>query len=118
MGLFSAETLQKQIERFINAAIYFVSLSIVIADCVALLSGTVSVDMSAQIPTLENDGFIPTLLTGALVAYLAARAGAIAENIGGRVNDNFGKAMSEDIVRLWKNTYGKAKNFIKDVRKK
>lgn len=118
LGLFSAETLQKQIERFINAAIYFVSLSIVIAVCVALLSGTVSVDMSAQIPTLENDGFIPTLLTGALVAYLAARAGTIAENIGGRVNDNFGKAMSEDIVRLWKNTYGKAKNFIKDVRKK
>lgn len=121
LGLFSAESLSKQIERFVNAAIYFVSLSIVIAVCVALLSGTVSVDMAASVPTLDNTGFIPTVLTGALVTYLASRAGEIAKDLGGSVNDSFGTQTGKDISKLWKGTvdkYNKAKKFIKEVRKK
>lgn len=118
LGLFQAESLSKQITRFINAAIYFVTLSVVIAVCAALLSGVVTTDLAAKVPTLENAGFIPTLLTGALVLYLATHAGKIAEDFGGKIDNSFGKQVSADISKLWKITSSKGKEMIKKIRKK
>lgn len=119
LGLFKPESLQNQIQRFINAAIYFVSLSIVIAVCAALLSGTVDANLASEIPTLENDGFIITLLTGCLVAYLANRADKIAtEDIGGKIDTSFGKKFGDDVKRLGKNTYGFGKKVVDIIRKK
>lgn len=119
LGLFKPESLQNQIQRFINAAIYFVSLSIVIAVCAALLSGTVDANLASEIPTLENDGFIITLLTGCLVAYLANRADKIAtEDIGGKIDASFGKKFGDDVKRLGKNTYGFGKKVVDIIRKK
>ena len=118
LGLFKPESLSRQIQRFIDAAIYFVSLSIVIAVCAALLSGTVDANLASEIPTLENDGFIITLLTGCLVAYLANRADSIAKDLGGSVNDSFGKQFGNDVKRLGKNTYGFGKKVVNIIRKK
>lgn len=114
LGLFKPESLSTQIQRFINAAIYFVSLSIVVALCAALLSGTITIDTSGQIPTLENNGFIITLLTGCLVAYLANRTAQIAKDIGGSIDDSFGTRFGKDIQKLWDKTRG----FVKNMRKK
>lgn len=107
--------LDAQINRFINAAVYFVSLSIVIAVCAGLLYGVIGSDLSAQVPTLENDGFIPTLLTGLLVAYLANEADKIAKDIGGgaSVDSSFGTKFGEDIKTLAKDTYEYAKSWVK-----
>lgn len=119
LGLFKPESLSRQIQRFIDAAIYFVSLSIVIAMCAALLSGTVDANLASEIPTLENDGFIITLLTGCLVAYLANRADKIAtEDIGGKIDASFGKKFGDDVKRLGKNTYGFGKKVVDIIRKK
>ena len=118
LGLFKPESLSRQIQRFIDAAIYFVSLSIVIAVCAALLSGTVDANLASEVPTLENSGFVPTLLTGCLVAYLANRADKIATDIGDKIDDSFGKKFGEDAKKLGKNIYGFGKKAIKIIRKK
>ena len=118
LGLFKPESLENQILRFINAAIYFVSLSIVIAVCVALLSGVMDTNLASEVPTLENSGFVPTLLTGCLVAYLVNRADKIATDIGGKIDDSFGKKFGEDVKKLGKNTYGFGKKVVDIIRKK
>lgn len=109
--------LDAQISRFVNAAIYFVSLSIVIAVCAGLLYGVIGTDTANQIPTLENDGFIPALLTGLLTAYLANRADDFAKKIGGgaRPDDSFGTKFGEDIKTLAKDTYKTAKDWAKAI---
>lgn len=116
LGIFKVESLSTQIQRFINAAIYFVSLSIVIALCAALLSGTVNADLAAQVPTLENTNFVLTLLTGCLVAYLANRASEIAKNLGGSINDSFGGQFGKDMKTLWNKTSSTGKNLWKIIR--
>lgn len=116
LAVFNTESLSKQIQRFINAAIYFVSLSIVIALCAALLSGTVSTNLAAQVPTLDNTGFIPTLLTGCLAAYFANRASEIAKNLGGSINSSFGTEFGNQIKKIGNNIKGfgkKVAGFIK-----
>ena len=107
LGLFKTESLNTQIQRFVNAAIYFVSLSIVIAICAGLLAGTVTPEMGTEIPTLQNVGFMTTLLTGLLVAYLATHADKIARDIGGSVNPEFGEKLRQDVIKLWTSSYEK-----------
>ena len=111
--------LDAQISRFVNAAIYFVTLSIVIAICAGLLYGIIGTDSANQIPTLENDGFIPALLTGLLTAYLANRADEFANKLGGKdkglVDTSFGTKFGEDIKTLATNTYKTAKDWAKAI---
>lgn len=120
IGLFNAKSfkLETQINKFINAAIYFVILSIIIAICAALLSGVIDADTASNIPTLQNDGFIPLLLSGALVTWLANKADETARKISGKIkNDEFdggtGKKFTEDIKTIIKDTYGSAKSWAK-----
>lgn len=116
IGLFNMGSvkLDAQINKFINAAIYFVSLSIVIAVCAALLSGVVDTNMATNVPTLKDDSFIPVLLSGALVAWLANKADSIARDIGGSIpEDGTGKKFVDDIKAVAKNTYDTAKSWAK-----
>lgn len=106
-------SLDSQIKRFINAMIYFVSLSIVIALCAAILSGVVDANLATQIPTLENDNFMTVLIVGCLVAYLASKAGDFAKNIGGSIDEGFGKQVGGDIKKLWDNTTKTTKDWYK-----
>lgn len=89
--LFSAESLQKQLGRFINAAVFFVVFSIVIAFCGAMLSGVVGSISASRIPSLDDAGFIGTVLTGALVWYLATKAEEISKKIGGEIDASLGE---------------------------
>lgn len=106
--------LDTQINKFINAAIYFVSLSIVIAVCAALLSGVVDVNAATHIPSLKDNDFITLLLTGALVGYLASGADKTAKDIGGSIPDgDTGKKFTDDIKAVLKNTMDTAKQWAK-----
>ena len=106
--------LDTQINKFINAAIYFVSLSIVIAVCAALLSGVVDVNAATHIPSLKDNDFITLLLTGALVGYLASGADKTAKGIGGSIPDgDTGKKFTDDIKAVLKNTMDTAKQWAK-----
>ena len=106
--------LDTQINKFINAAIYFVSLSIVIAVCAALLSGVVDVNAATHIPSLKDNDFITLLLTGALVGYLANGADKTAKDIGGSIPDgDTGKKFTDDIKAVLKNTMDTAKAWAK-----
>lgn len=120
LGVFNAKSfsLSNQIQKFVQATIYFVSLSIVIAICAALLSGVVGTNLAAEVPTLENNDFIAILLTGCLVSHFANKAGEIAKDMGGSVNDSFGNDLKSHITGLWKKTVGYGKDLWKIVRKK
>ena len=91
-------------------------MSIVVALCAALLSGTVSADLAAQVPTLENSNFVLTLLTGCLVAHLANRSSEIAKNLGDDINDSFGGQFGKDMKTLWNKTSNTGKNLWKIIR--
>lgn len=116
MGLFNAETLDAQIGRFINASIYFISLSVVIAICAALMSGVVTADLVAAVPSMTTDGFWPALLIGLLVAYLANKSSEIAQSIGGKINDKIGIQMGQDAAGLASRSIATAKDWWKAWR--
>lgn len=118
LGLFKTESLSAQIQRFINASIYFVSLSIVISICVALLSGVVTADMTAQAPTLENEGYIVTILTGCLVFYLASISDKLAKQLGGSIESSMGEKIGTDAVNWTKAGYKTVSDWVKAFKKK
>lgn len=116
LALFNAEKLDKQITRFINAALYFVSLAIVVAFCTALLSGTVSTNLASDIPTIENQGFWITLLTAALVWWFADKAKDIAKKLGGEINDSVGSQVKKDVETVARSTYKKLQDLYKAIK--
>lgn len=116
VGLFNAQSLSSQIQKFINSMIYFVSLSIVIAICAALLSGVVSLDGFSKIPTIDDDGFMNILIVGCLVSYLATQAGKIAEGVGKKIDDRTGNQIEGDIKKLWGGAQKSVKSLIKIIR--
>ena len=117
LGLFKVESLESQIMRFINAAIYFVSLSIVIAVCGALLAGAVDADLATHVPSINNSDFFVTLLTAMLVAYLANRADEIAKKIGGSIDASMGDKIKQDGKKLLNNVTDTATKWYKIIRK-
>ncbi|MDR1361052.1 MAG: hypothetical protein LBJ18_01945 [Rickettsiales bacterium] len=121
MGIFSVKnfSLNAAVMKFINVAVYFVSLSIVIALCAAILSGVVDADLSATVPTLDNNGFMTVLIVGCLVAYLASKSDTIAKDIGGSIeNGEFSKNLQSDIKKLYDNTIKTGKSWAKAFNKK
>lgn len=116
LKIFSTESLDDQIKRFVQAAIYFVSLSIIVAFCAAMLSGVVDADIASRIPTLENDGFWVTVLVGALTWWFANQAMDLAKKLGGSITTSVGDQMRGDIKKMWDNTTGTAKKWWKIIK--
>ena len=110
-GLFKTESLEAQIRRVISAAIYFVVLAVVIAVCVALMSGFVGVNSTTMIPEIKDTGIMPMLITGFLVWYIAKRADEIAKDWGGSINDEYGKKLRNDVETLAKGVYKTGKQI-------
>ncbi len=110
-GLFKTETLKAQIGRVISAAIYFVVLAVVIAVCVALMSGFVAFNNNSMIPELKDVGVMPMMITGFLIWYIANRADEIAKDWGGSIKDEFGKKLRSDVETLAKDVYKTSKNI-------
>ncbi|MDR0803666.1 MAG: hypothetical protein LBO08_01065 [Rickettsiales bacterium] len=98
--MFNAASFENQIARFINAVVFFISLSVVIGICGAILSNTISPDLASKTPTLQDTSFMVILISGALVAYLASKAEEIAGNLGGKIEG-----------KLAENVIGEAKQF-------
>ncbi len=117
VGLFKAESLKTQFARIISAAIYFIVLSVVIAVCVALMGGVITHNATDGLPSISNTGFMPLVLTGFLVWYLASRADAIAKDWGGSIKDEFGKKLRSDVETLAKDTFNTGKQIWDAIKK-
>lgn len=117
LSIFSVSSIESLVNKFINAAVYFVSLSIVVAFCAALMSSIIP-DLSGNVPALENQGFWITLLVAGLTLHFANRAQSIAKDISGgmSVNTGFGDRVRGDITTMWNKTYGTAKSWWKIIR--
>ena len=113
LTIFNTQSLSKQIERFINAAVFFVSISIVISVCAALLSGVMDINVASGTVTISNDGMMVTLLVLALVWYLADKTKSIAGDLGGSVDDSLGQQFGKDVVNLAKNIKNQSKKYWK-----
>ncbi len=118
-GVFNTAKMESIIMKFINASIYFVSLSVVVAVSAAILSGVTTSNLAAQVPTIDNSGFMITLIVGCLVAYLANKAGDIAGQIGGSIEKSgFGDKVGKDINELYKSGRSWGQANWKVIRKK
>ncbi len=126
LAIFKSESLQAQIQRFINAAVYFVGISIVIAFCAAILSSAVDTNLAAQVPTIENQGFIITLLTASLTWWFADKLKDVIKKVTGEddgINDSFGTTIRGDIeyqynsirkqIKSWRDAYKASKKSSK-----
>lgn len=117
LGLFSSSNLSSQIKKFVDATIYFISFSIMIAIGGALLSGAVSLNGSTHAVTIINGDVVTLLLTGALVAYIASHAEEFAKSIGGGIEYALGTDLQKDLKTLYNDTKKKATEFIKALKK-
>ena len=116
MQIFHAEKLNVQISRFVNAALHFIVLSIVIALCAALLSGIVDLNSADAIPHIEEPGFYVSVLILALCLYIANNANKFASEIGGGINTQFGNDLQNAANSLWKKTKSGSKTLWKIIK--
>ncbi|MBR3510580.1 MAG: hypothetical protein IKN73_00785 [Alphaproteobacteria bacterium] len=98
LKVFNTKKLSDIINTFINATIYFVSLSIVIAICSVLLTFIISDN--------QNNGFevgsaMVILITGCLILHLADKTDEYATQLGGKIDNAFGKQLQSDTKTLW-----------------
>lgn len=99
---------------FINAAIYFISLAIIIAICASLL---------AQIHDLDNDVYetgraMKAVLCGGLVLYLAGQTDDLIKRIGGSIDNSFGDKLFSSTKTLWGNIKNVGGKIYKDWTEK
>lgn len=95
---------------FINAVIYFVCLSIVIAICAALLSNVISLNGANEYTT---GSAVTIILSGCFVFYLANQSDKMATDIGGKIDNSFGKQLNADAKTLWTNVRNLATEIVK-----
>ncbi len=118
LGLFNTSNLSSQIKKFVDAAIYFISLSIIISVAGALLASAVSLNSQTHIISILNGDVITLILTGALVAYIAAHTEEFAKSIGGAVDYAIGSNLQKDLKTVYNSTKKKAEEFIKALKTK
>jgi len=115
LKVFNTKKLSDIISVFINATVYFVSLSIVIAICAALLTNIVSIN---SVNTYTVGSAMTVILCGALVFYLGGKTEELAKQIGGSINNSFGKQLESDTKTLWGNITGVSKKVFNAWLKK
>ncbi len=110
LKLFNTKKISGVLGVFINAAVFFVSLSIIIAICGALMANIVRIDNNQYVMAST----ITTLLAGALVWHFAEQAEKLAQDIGGSVDNTVGEKLSKDAKTYW----DKATKFSSGLAKK
>ena len=104
MEIFKAEKLEKQINRVIKAALYFVCLAVAIGVSLALLTFVID-PSTGQISSQMNmdgiGGIIVLILTLLLVCYMAEKAEGLAKKWGGEIDGGFGTQVQKDVTKLW-----------------
>lgn len=118
LKLFNASSLSSQIKKFVDAAIYFISLSIIIAIAGALLASAIQLNSETHLITILDGDVVTLLLTGALVAYIATHADEFAKSIGGAIDYAIGSDLQKDLKTVYKDTKKKAEAFIKALKEK
>lgn len=118
LGLFHGFDLSSQVKKFIDAAIYFVSLAIIVSIAGALLAMGIDLNHATHTITIINGDVLTLMLIGALVAYLATHADEMAKQIGGSIDSAMGNELSNDVKKLYNDTKKKAEAFIKALKKK
>lgn len=117
LGIFKSSGLSEQIKKFIDAAIYFISLSIVVAIGGALLAGAIKLNSETHVISIIDGNVMTLLLTGALIAYIASHADEIAKSIGGAVDSALGGELAKDVKNLYTGTKKRVTDFIKSLKK-
>ena len=111
--------LHAQFMTFINAAIYYVALSVVAGIGLALLSIVAGTNFAENVPTVtQNTDFMMILIVGALVSHLAKKAGDVTKSLGGVIESEFGKQAGRDISGIFRNTVGTGRAWWKAIRAK
>lgn len=118
LGLFKSQNLSSQVRKFVDAAIYFISLSIIISIAGALLASAIQLNSQTHLITIYNGDVVTLLLTGALVAYIATHAEEFAKSIGGAIDYAIGSDLQKDLKTVYNDTKKKAEAFIKALKKK
>ena len=114
--LFSAEKLKTQIERIIDAALHFITMSIIISICIGLLSTVYSFETTSMVPSIDNPSFTITLLTTALAIWLAKNASAKATEIGGKISTDVSDMLQKDAKNMWESTKTNTKKLIEIIK--
>jgi hypothetical protein len=114
LGVFNTKKLSEVISTFINTAIYFVSLAIVVGVAAVLLSYIVKTDSTS---TYVVGSAMVNILCGALVLHIIDKADELAKDIGGSIDNSFGKKLQDDAKNIWNNTKKFAVKLIKEFAK-
>ena len=115
LKVFHAEKVSGVIATFVDAAIYFVSLAVIIALCAALLTNIIP--LSNSVPYTTGSA-MTSILCGCLVLYFAGKAEELAKKIGGNIDNTFGNKLKDDTKTLWNDTKNIAGKIYKDWLKK
>ena len=115
LKIFNTKKLSDVISVFVNAAIYFVSLSIIIAICALLLSHAIYLNSDNAYSVASG---MTSLLTGCLVLYLANKSDELAKKVGGKIDNTFGKTLQGDTKKLVGNVKKLGGAFLKDWLKR
>lgn len=108
LKVLNTKKLSDIINTFINAAVYFVSLSIMMSICATLLNEIVSFDSSSSIG--EESAMMIVILGGCLILYMTGKIEDFAKQIGGSIDNSLGQKWQGDAKNLWgdvKNVGGK-----------
>ena len=111
LKIFNTKKVSDVVATFINAAIFFVSLSIIIAICAILLSNTD--DSAYSLPS-----GIAALLKGCFVLYLGTKIEEYAKKLGGKIDNSFGNKLQSDTKTLIKDAQKFGSAVFKDWVKK
>ncbi|MBO5704886.1 MAG: hypothetical protein J6R99_02620 [Alphaproteobacteria bacterium] len=118
LKLFSSESLSAQFQRFIDAALHFVVLSVIITICMALMSMAAETGVLNDIPDIEDMNFWVTLLLAGTAGYLAKNASKFADDLGGKINTEYGDKFKNEIYAGTNAFTKSAKGWWKAFRKK
>jgi len=110
LKIFNANKLSNVISTFINASIYFASLSIIISLSAILLSKIISLNSDNSYTVSYG---IESLLTGGLILYLISKVDDYTSKLGGKIDNAFGEKLKGDTKTL----LGDAKNIVSMIYK-
>ena len=112
LSIFNTQKLSGVLLAFVNAAIYFISLAIVIAICGGIL------EFMTLSENYETFSAMTTILCGCLILYLANKTDELAKKVGGSIDNSFGEQLQNDAKTLWGDTKNVAGKIYKDWIKK
>lgn len=115
LKIFNTKKLSDVIASFINAAIYFVSLSIIISICAMLMSNIIALNSEHSYSVASA---MTALLTGCLVLYLANKSDELSKKIGGKIDNSFGTKLQNDSKTLFNDAKKIGGTIFKNLVKK